>query len=105
MLDSTACHHSTGLCVVALCLSSVSLAASCCEVPPSYPRYVMGPGLPGTLGNFWTNSSAWPATTPLRLFLQDRGLLSAQPPAAETARSFVYDPLSPVPTLGGNNLL
>jgi putative CocE/NonD family hydrolase len=66
--------------------------------------YVMGPGLPGTLGNYWTNGTAFPAATATALYLSS-GNISMQPPVSDSARSFAYDPRNPVPTRGGNNLV
>eukprot|EP00050_Salpingoeca_kvevrii_P002487 m.194739 g.194739 ORF g.194739 m.194739 type:complete len:726 (+) comp10621_c2_seq4:1222-3399(+) len=71
---------------------------------PAITWYVMGPALPGAMGNYFTSAAEWPAATPRVFFLGASGSLL---PATGTAgnASFVYDPKNPVPTLGGNNLL
>lgn len=71
--------------------------------------YVMGPGTPGSLGNYWTAADQWPSTRSLALYLvgDGGGGLSPEPPTNSNGgnKSFIYDPKNPVPTLGGNNLL
>eukprot|EP01006_Ploeotia_vitrea_P049462 TRINITY_DN67342_c1_g1_i1.p1 TRINITY_DN67342_c1_g1~~TRINITY_DN67342_c1_g1_i1.p1 ORF type:complete len:582 (+),score=55.05 TRINITY_DN67342_c1_g1_i1:34-1779(+) len=72
--------------------------------------YVMGPGLPGTKGNYWTQGTAFPKSSPVALYLGQeggKGTLSTTPPKASAMANmtFTYDPTNPVPTLGGNNLL
>lgn len=55
-------------------------------------------------GGRWKHATAWPPpeTSPLDIFLHDGGdLLSDPPAAAELRRSFISDPASPVPTIGG----
>lgn len=56
--------------------------------------------------NRWRTADDWPPPCELTpLYLHGNGALSFDPPSADgTPRSFVYDPLDPVPTLGGNNL-
>ena len=52
-------------------------------------------------------ASAWPpASSALELYLAPDGRLTSSAPSGEDApREFVYDPQTPVPTLGGLNLL
>ncbi|MCP5035552.1 MAG: CocE/NonD family hydrolase [Actinomycetia bacterium] len=70
-----------------------------------------------TLGeNRWQTLADWPppAMRPIHWYLHSEGAansidgdgtLSTVPPANEAADTFVYDPLDPVPTMGGNNLI
>jgi putative CocE/NonD family hydrolase len=53
-------------------------------------------------GGAWLRTSAWPppGTVPTRFHLGD-GTLGEAPPEGAGARSFVHDPLDPVPTIGG----
>lgn len=64
----------------------------------------------------WREAPAWPPPhEPLRMYLRSGGgantrhgdgVLSADPPAnSELADSYVYDPLDPVPTVGGKTLM
>jgi hypothetical protein len=68
--------------------------------------YVLGPGLPGSLGNLWASAPAWPATNATRLFLRAGGELQLVPaPSQEDPSTWTHDPASPIPTFGGNNLI
>ena len=70
--------------------------------------YVLGPGIPGSVGNMWAAAPSWPATTSTPLFLLHGGLLSLSPPpsgAPPPATPWTSDPAHPIPTLGGNNLI
>ena len=67
-----------------------------------------------TMGiNKWQSSDTWPpeGAQPLTFFLSSQGnantlngdgALSAAPPASDNADRFTYDPMSPVPSYGGN---
>ena len=73
---------------------------------PSVTYYVMGP-LDGTPsgGNIWRSSNTWPIPanqTPF--YLGSDGNLSPASFSNEVALTYIYDPLNPVPTLGGRNL-
>eukprot|EP01116_Phalansterium_solitarium_P016452 TRINITY_DN3827_c1_g1_i1.p1 TRINITY_DN3827_c1_g1~~TRINITY_DN3827_c1_g1_i1.p1 ORF type:complete len:610 (-),score=204.90 TRINITY_DN3827_c1_g1_i1:97-1893(-) len=82
------------------------LSTSALADVPALQWYVMGPGLPGTQGNYWTSGNDWPAFSEQPLFLAAGGALTSTPPDADASNtSFVYDPANPVPTLGGNNLI
>jgi len=56
------------------------------------------------VGGHWRNENEWPLArakdTPY--YLHDNGVLSPQKPADETPASYAFDPMHPVPTLGGN---
>lgn len=73
---------------------------------PRIQYYLMG-------ANQWRTAESWPVpgTTFTRLYLDSNGKanslngdgrLSFEPPAREASDSFVYDPGSPVPSLGGH---
>lgn len=73
---------------------------------PKIQYYLMGK-------NEWRSSDQWPLaqTNYRKLYLDSRGkansrqgdgLLSFKPPAGEAIDEFVYDPASPVPSLGGH---
>lgn len=53
----------------------------------------------------WHHSDSWPPAgiTPSRLYLGGDGRLSADDPDGQ-ARSFIYDPRAPNPTIGGRNM-
>jgi predicted acyl esterase len=74
---------------------------------PEVAYYVMGADEPGAPGNEWRVSASWPpATREIALFLHPDGALAEAPPhAADAFREFHYDPLDPVSTLGGANLV
>jgi uncharacterized protein len=54
----------------------------------------------------WRRAERWPppGTMPQRLYLRGDGSLTSDGPGG-AARSYVYDPRRPVPTLGGRNML
>lgn len=54
----------------------------------------------------WRVANVWPPLTkPISYYLQPSGLLAPSlPPRMGASASYVYNPLDPVPTLGGNNL-
>jgi uncharacterized protein len=56
------------------------------------------------VGGHWRNENEWPLTrakeTPY--YLRANGVLSEQKPSAEAPSSYQFDPMHPVPTLGGN---
>ena len=61
---------------------------------PKVRYYVMGE-------NAWRSCPAWPpAARTVRLYLGS-GRLATEPPVAETADRFVYDPADPMPSVGG----
>lgn len=67
-----------------------------------------------TMGiNKWQSADTWPpaGAQPLTLYLSSNGkanslygdgALTPQPPAADSPDTFVYDPMNPVPSYGGN---
>ncbi len=73
--------------------------------------YVVGPiadSLNSTVGNYWYHGDTFPlpGLSRLRLYLHGDGRLSEVPPQApEPPRSFVADPMDPVPTHGGPNMI
>lgn len=84
-------------------LTELRMALS--DVPPVL-FYVLGPGLPGSIGNFWASGNMYPPIQPkpLNFYLTLQGTLEeAVPPQAQT--SYVYNPANPVHTIGGNNLI
>jgi len=66
--------------------------------------FVMGPGLEGTKGNWIAAGDDFPTPSPTPLYLSPIGLLKADPPTADAAISFLYDPSNPLGTHGGNNM-
>ena len=56
------------------------------------------------VGGHWRTENEWPLArakeTPY--YVHANGVLSMQKPAAETPTSYQFDPMNPVPTLGGN---
>jgi len=60
----------------------------------------------GYVADNWHSAIQWPPqnANSLRLYLHGDGTLEADGPGGE-ARSYVYDPSNPVPTLGGRNML
>lgn len=57
-------------------------------------------------GNFWVCRNTWPQVNYTNYYFQDNGELSlSAPTSAPSFSSYAYDPLNPVPTLGGANLL
>lgn len=84
--------------------AAVSAASSIFASTPVL-LYILGPGTPGSTGNFWVCLSALPATEPLLLYPAPGAALVIDPPLYESNVTFVSDPGAPVPTLGGNNLM
>jgi len=66
--------------------------------------FVMGPGLPGTQGNWISAADDFPSPTPTPLYLAAGRRLADTPPAARRAETYTYDPRDPVPTWGGCNM-
>ena len=61
-----------------------------------------------TMGsNRWRDEQEWPLTRAVEtpFYLGQNGALSMDAPDSESATIFEYDPLNPVPTLGGNVLM
>ena len=61
-----------------------------------------------TMGtNRWRDEEEWPLTRAVEtpFYLGQNGALSMAVPESQTATQFEYDPLNPVPTLGGNVLM
>ncbi len=74
---------------------------------PAVVYYTMGAiDEPGAPGNVWRTENVWPSPAERRrLYLQSRGLLSAEASTSpDAARTIVHDPMNPVPTRGGGNL-
>jgi predicted acyl esterase len=75
---------------------------------PAVRYYVMGDVDDGMApGNEWRTAPQWPPFTPDRqtFYLRAGGALNqTAPPAGEVSDQYDYDPLDPVPTVGGNNL-
>lgn len=74
--------------------------------------YVVGPVADSLnnppVGNYWVSTDTFPLPnlSRLRLYLHGNGRLSETPPTApEPARGFVADPIDPVPTHGGPNMI
>lgn len=73
--------------------------------------YVVGPvadSLNPQVGNYWYHADTFPlpGLPKLRLYLHGDGRLSENPPQApEPLRAFVADPIDPVPTHGGPNMI
>ena len=67
--------------------------------------YVMGPGLTGTKGNYWTSGDDFPKFTKTAWYLTSGKMLSSALTDSNGAISFAYNPNNPVKTVGGNNLL
>jgi putative CocE/NonD family hydrolase len=67
---------------------------------PPVRLFVMG-------SNVWRDEDSWPPrAVRRRLYLHPAGRLSARPPDPDApAARFRFDPLDPVPTVGGRNLL
>ena len=61
-----------------------------------------------TMGaNRWRTYDSWPPnnTRPVRLHLDANNQAAFTEPTSPTSETYIYDPLLPVPTLGGNTLL
>ncbi|MCX8036224.1 MAG: CocE/NonD family hydrolase [Candidatus Sumerlaeia bacterium] len=76
------------------------------DIPP-VQYYVLGdPDDPEAPGNEWRSAETWPIPaqiTPVYLYADGR-LDWTTPTVLSAKRSFRYDPLNPVPTVGGANL-
>lgn len=56
-------------------------------------------------GNEWRTAEDWPPPADeMALYFQEGGRLSKAPPDEPGSETYAYDPRSPVPTVGGNNL-
>lgn len=68
--------------------------------------YIMGPAQP-TYGNYWTTLDSWPEYTPRAYYLAPNRTLTTTPPTDIniSPRTYLYDPLNPVDTVGGPELL
>jgi len=68
--------------------------------------YVMGAvGEENAPGNYWRSADAWPPPSkPVRFHFNADHSLTRRPATADRDLSFKYDPQSPVPTTGGQNL-
>ncbi|MEI8288924.1 MAG: CocE/NonD family hydrolase [Verrucomicrobiota bacterium] len=78
------------------------------EQEPAVAYYVMGDTItPGAPGNEWRYAADWPvpAKETSAYFTSD-GQLTFQKPAAggDDHVKFIFDPMNPCPTVGGNNL-
>jgi predicted acyl esterase len=74
---------------------------------PAVLYYTMGDvDDPGSPGNEWNWSDVWPPpAVPVPLYLGPDGSLGEDYPVTNSsADSYLYDPLDPVPTIGGANL-
>jgi putative CocE/NonD family hydrolase len=73
---------------------------------PAVRYYVMGDVAdPSAPGNVWRSAGHWPPPSqPLRLYFTSDGGLASQPPASPSTCQYDYDPLHPVPTLGGQEV-
>jgi uncharacterized protein len=56
------------------------------------------------VGGHWRNENEWPLARAkdTAYYLHTNGVLSAQKPEAESPTNYQFDPMHPVPTLGGN---
>ncbi|MCE7735648.1 MAG: CocE/NonD family hydrolase [Candidatus Heimdallarchaeota archaeon] len=67
--------------------------------------YVMGPIEDGARGNFWVRRNTWPKATDQSLYLHANSVANFEAPTSnEKSKSYIYDPLNPVPSIGGNHL-
>jgi putative CocE/NonD family hydrolase len=68
--------------------------------------YIMGHwAMLRSAGDYWTTLPAWPATTLTSFYrFGDDAHLVPSPGTTPQPRSYLYDPLEPIPTAGGNNL-
>ncbi|MBI2423440.1 MAG: CocE/NonD family hydrolase [Candidatus Hydrogenedentes bacterium] len=75
---------------------------------PAVTYYMMAGARKGAFSpkNEWRTAADWPPPhTPTPLYLQEEQGLAWQPPASpDAATTYIFDPKSPVPTFGGNNL-
>jgi putative CocE/NonD family hydrolase len=80
------------------------------SVLKKYTLYVMGPTAslrePGAVipGMYITSVDRLPPTTPFTLYFASPGKLSQTAPSTEFPITYTYDPKSPVPSMGGNEL-
>eukprot|EP01065_Artemidia_motanka_P022837 TRINITY_DN2703_c0_g1_i1.p1 TRINITY_DN2703_c0_g1~~TRINITY_DN2703_c0_g1_i1.p1 ORF type:complete len:606 (+),score=171.54 TRINITY_DN2703_c0_g1_i1:249-1820(+) len=56
-------------------------------------------------GGFWTTVDEWPKFTPTKYYFTPQGDLTTAKPQQAAAMSYDFDPATPVPTKGGNNLM
>lgn len=75
------------------------------EELPAVTYYVMGPfDGSSSSGNRWRTATQWPVPSiDTSLYLTPQHTLQSEP-SVENVLTFVYDPLFPIPTLGGRNL-
>jgi putative CocE/NonD family hydrolase len=73
---------------------------------PAVLYYTMGDvDAPAGPGNEWKWSETWPPpAVPVPIYLHDGLLSEAYPAAGAPSDAYLYDPLDPVPTVGGANL-
>lgn len=77
------------------------------EDSPSVKYYLMGdPEQPQGPGDRWIETDSWPPDyEPIHFYINTNGKLNNAPPSENEAPDhFTYDPLNPVPTVGGRNL-
>ncbi len=74
---------------------------------PAVQYYLMGDTEdPNAPGNVWKQAVSWPPPSkPTSWFLQPDQVLAATAPATANSISYAYDPKTPVPTVGGANLI
>jgi uncharacterized protein len=72
---------------------------------PRMALYVMGPGTPGSTGNYWTETDTWPASKTASFFLGPNRTLTATAASAADSSTYTYDPSDPAKSYGGNNLI
>jgi len=94
----------------ALLIYDLYKGKSAAESAKAVTFYVMGANEDGASGNYWTTLDDWPEPETYNLYLGSDGSLSETPVASNTTTdapaslSYKYDPLNPVPTIGGSNL-
>jgi len=73
---------------------------------PAVSYYVMGDvNDPSAPGNEWRYADDWPIpATETSWYLHNNGELSTSPAGQSEPMSYLYDPIHPVPTIGGQNL-
>ncbi|HUT80955.1 MAG TPA: CocE/NonD family hydrolase [Candidatus Bathyarchaeia archaeon] len=69
--------------------------------------YCMGPVYDGAYGNFWRSTNTWPVPVEnTNYYLHSNGSITTNTPIiTDDSLSFLYDPNTPVPTIGGCNLV
>jgi predicted acyl esterase len=69
--------------------------------------YVMGDcATPGAPGNFWRSADTWPPPAKATAYyLRADQSLTVEAPQGDDTLSYKFDPVNPVPTRGGQNLL